>query len=442
MFNDVKNVATKRAGSATLYIRGSNSRAGLKSIPVAVIMFDEYDEMTQNNIPLARERTSGQISSLEWMISTPTFPGFGINAEFKTTTQEHYYFECPLCKRQIELKHENLVITADDVSDPRINDSFIKCLECDGALTDPKESHEKLIERKISWFKTAKWVPTNGSDMLRRGFYINQLYSPSQAGIPRNLAEAYLRSQTNKAAEQEYHNSKMGDAHEVEGARVSDTNIINCTRNYRKIHSANDQTVIRTMGVDVGSYLHIEIDEWHLDSLGNDISNHAKSKLIWEGKIPTDSGFHQLDDFMRKFQIHYCVIDANPERASAKAFANRFWGYVSLCFYANSMSSKSLAIKSVDDGDFQISVDRTVWLDTSLGRFSNETIELPVDLSAEYKTHIKNIARIYQEDQYGNPVGRYINSGDDHFAHARNYSEIALPLAASIQENRDIRTLL
>jgi hypothetical protein len=100
--------------------------------------------------------------------------------------------------------------------------------------------------------------------------------------------------------------------------------------------------------------------------------------------------------------------------------------------------------ESVDDMivDHQITVNRTSWIDASLSRFSNQTIVIPMDTPDEAKTHLKALVRVYKRDEYGNPVGRYENTGPDHFAHARTYSEIALPFAASSVTGGDVASFL
>lgn len=433
MFSDVKNVGTKRAGSAVLYIRGSNSRAGLKSIPVSFIVFDEFDEMKQENIPLARERMSGQLNKQEWLISTPTLPGFGIHAAYLETTQEHYFFPCPCCSKLIELKHENLIVTADDVSDINIKKSFLKCLECDKPLTFPEDDPLQFAERKAAMLANSFWVSMN-EGVEARGFYVNQLYSSTVS--PGELALSYIRSMTNKSAEQEYHNSKMGDAHEVEGSRVSIAMLDKCTKLRSKVDFSPSDTIV-TMGVDVGRWLHVEVNAYTVKRFANDINVMSDCALLWEGKV---ADFKELDGLMRKYQVMQCVIDANPERRKATEFAKRFPGYVKICFYAKGITSKSI---SIDEAEFKISVDRTSWLDMALGRFHTQSIAIPQDTSAEYRKHIRNIARIYEEDSNGNQVGRYVNNGDDHFAHARCYSEMALPIAATIfTGHTDIGTFL
>lgn len=443
MFSNVKNVGTKRAGSAILYIRGSNSRSGLKEIPVAGIVFDEYDEMKQENIPLAWERMSGQRDTQAWVISTPTLPGHGINEMFHGSSQDYFVVSCPSCSRLIYLIEDNLIITGEDQFDPDLKSSHIICLECKAKLTDPNDTQKQFEERKSALVSTGIWKSMAGGKFENRGFYINQLYSCAKAGQPYELAKAKFRGTTNKAYEQEWYNSKLGTAHEVEGARVSLEIIDECKSKSGRMKS--DVAIpgkIHTMGVDVGKWLHIEIAAWNVGRTGNDINAMSKPTIVWEGKLPMDAGMTQLDNLMKRYQIYQCVVDANPERQAATAFARRFWGHVKLCYFARGMSSKSLAIDSTE-GDFKINVDRTMWLDTAMGRYHNLTIDLPIDVSTEYKTQIRKIARIYEEDGDGNPVGRWIsNSDNDHFAFARVYNEIALPLAMAISQNKNVKVFL
>ena len=94
IFSDTKNVGLKRSGSASLFIRGSNSRPQLKSLPIAFLVLDELDEMEQKHIPLVLERLSGQLEEdrTVWMVSTPTVPGVGIDFYYEDTSDEHWVF--------------------------------------------------------------------------------------------------------------------------------------------------------------------------------------------------------------------------------------------------------------------------------------------------------------------------------------------------------------
>lgn len=429
LFSNVKNVNLKQAGAVNLYVRGSRSEAGLKSIPVSIIIFDELDEMAQKNIPLAEERASGQLIREFFYISTPTIPNYGISARYDRSTQEIFTFKCPLCSRHTDLSFPDcLVMTAESIDDPKIKDTHLICKECQGIL--PHES-------KVEWLADGIWRPTNESANAR-GFSISQLYSMTVQ--PWKLTESYLKAQTNAADEQEFYNSKLGVPHIVDGASLSIDDLDSCIHGYRKEDSIRKTTSrLRTMGVDVGKLLHVEIDEWIVTgSMSSDLNVLSTSKVILERECKS---FDELDQLMRQYQVNMCVIDAQPERRKAKEFADRFPGHVKMCQYARGVVGKDITV-SKDPYNPVISVDRTSWLDLSQGRFLTKSIMLPVNTSDRYKKQLQTLVRRLETDPSGNPVARYFNTSDDHFAHARNYAEIALPLAASITSNTDVKAFL
>lgn len=427
MFTDVQNIGHKRAGNANLYIRGSRSRSQLKSIPVPNMVFDEVDEMAQDNIPLAFERAAGQVHKQILLISTPTVDGYGINKYYQDSTMEHFFFRCLRCGKFTELLFpECLVILTEDIRDPAINDSHIICKECKGVI--PHEDKWKYLESGV-------WVPQQESTESR-GFHINQLYSSAVAGRPSELAKGYLKSLTNPADEQEFFNSKLGEVHVVDGATVTDAEIEECIGDFRM---QNDRRAIKmaTIGIDVGKWLHYEIDEWTITPAGgiNDLALVSFCKMIKTGKVLE---FPEIIRLLRQFQITAGVIDANPEFRKAMELCKACGGMMRMCYYSSSSTSKNINIHA--EQEYTVTVDRTSWLDVALGRFHNHTIALPIDTPFEYKEHIKAPIRIYEKDRNGNPVGRYVTKDNvnDHHAHARTYAEIALEIGASFGVAEDI----
>ena len=73
-----------------------------------------------------------------------------------------------------------------------------------------------------------------------------------------------------------------------------------------------------------------------------------------------------------------------------------------------------------------------------MGRFHSDRIHIPADTSLEFKDHIKALVRTYEKDDQGNPKAIFLNTGPDHYAHAHNYAEMALPLAAGVVSGGDI----
>lgn len=426
LFSDVKNIGHKRAGQANLFIRGSRSRSQLKSIPAGLLIFDEVDEMVQENIPLAFERSSGQVIKQKFLLSTPTINGYGINAYFQNSTQGEYFFTCPSCSRLTRCVFpDSLIITADSFNDPRIKDSHIICRECKAILPH---------EIKVDWLAGGQWVDAV-PDMPYKGFHVSQLYSMTMT--PHEIAVSYLKSMTNAADEQEFYNSKLGLTHTVDGAKITDKDIDACIGSFTMLDRGVPGFI--TLGADVGKFIHYEIVEWSIPphKPSPDINLMAKSRVIKVGKVHDFSELHAL---MRRYKVGFAVVDAQPERRKAFEFAEIYSGRVKLCFYGRGISGKTIKLNA--DEDQTITVDRTSWLDLSLGRFFNNSILLPRDIPLEYREHIKSLVRIYKKDTDGNPIGMYVKADNDadHYAHAHTYAEIALPLGLSLGKSQNIRS--
>lgn len=422
MFSDVMNVGHKRCGANNLYIRGSGSRTGLKSIPVSKIILDELEEMDEEAIPLAMERTSGQIEEnvLVWMMSTPMIFEKGIDKYFKESTQDHFFFKCPSCNKQIELTYPNSIcIIGDNEHDPRIEESYYKCSEC-GAKLEHALKHE--------WLAEGKWQHSY-NNRLYRGWQIPQMYSSTIS--PSKFAVKHFKAQRDPSEEQEFFNSALGRPHEVKGARVTSSEVMNCLSNY-KDSGYTPSGYLPTMGVDVGRFLHVTIGGWQFKDGNDDINSLGVPTLLHYTKL---EHFEQLDLLMRQYGIKKCVIDANPERRKADEFAKRFPGLVLMCFYGNEVKGKTISYNEQAD---TITVDRTTWLDQSLGRFRNRTCYLPIAVNDEFKDNITAQVRVYQKDRHGNPVARYESTRPDHYGHAWTYNEIALAMAATHITNSNI----
>ena len=457
LFSDVKNVGHKRAGNASLYVRGSRSRSKLKSIDTALLIFDEVDEMMQENIPLAMERQSGQRLDTKQVLklSTPTIEDKGINVDFKESTQDHYHFKCPHCNRFIELDFpDNLVITADSERDPNIVNSHYICNLCKHALfylpTNllAQTELEQYTQSKAATLAHKEFggsghgVPTYSNRSVP-GFYINQMYSCTI--LPSDLATSYLKGKKDPTEETEFFNSKLGRTHAVAGAKVTEDELIKCGagRSERRMANTPPKNGVRTMGIDVGGVNHVTIEEWKFTGqklAGFIINDIAHPTVIYAG---TTSGraddFGELDHLFKEYRVDGAVIDAEPERRESYKFATRFWGRVLLLDWLWSQQGRAVIIGPEEECTMK--ANRTSWLDLALGRFRQQTIDLPGDISAEYCDHIREPQRIYKKDKYGNPVGYYESAKADHFAFSRVFSELALALAVSTATNQDIRDM-
>jgi hypothetical protein len=439
LFTSTDNMGLKSTGISNLYIRGSRSTSGLKSVPVRFIACDEVEEFSEEALVLVKERMSGQTSKQAWYISTPCVPNSGINALFNLSDQREFFFPCPHCStiapasagasaysgpKLIRLSFpESIVICGESEYDPAVSESHLICPECKHPL-----SHED----KPNLLAEGQWIPAKPGRSIV-GYHINQLYSSTIS--PGEFAKAAIGAQTNIVKEQEFHNSKCGEPHVVASAAITDAVLQDCTSAFRMRDPKLTQMLtagkaFTTMGIDVGNDLYVEVILWTLrnvDSTGAatiDFNDKAFGRLLLATSC---KNFTDLDTLMYTFKPMMAVIDQLPEKRSAVAFAHRFPGHVHLCHYGNNSVSREISKYNE-----LITVDRTCWLDLALSRFFNKTILLPVDTPIDYKNHVKNTVRVPGKNADGETVFRYAKAGDDHYAHCRNYSEIALALCAEL----------
>jgi hypothetical protein len=432
LFSDVKNVGHKRAGNANLFIRGSRSRSQLKSVPVGFMVFDEFDEMCQENIPLAFERMSGQEDKQAFIISTPTVSGVGIANYFDDSTQDHFMFRCPHCSKMTELVYPDcLVITAETIYDPAINASHLICRECKAALDHKTKSTWLTLDN-------TEWVSSYTNRPIR-GFTIPQLYSMTVD--PVDIAKLVIKSHTDPFSEQEFWNSKLGQPHAVKGARISDEDIKNCVGEYKSYNSAPDNSLC-TMGIDVGKTLHVWIDQWFsssADVASTDMNLTSTPRTLAVIEVLE---FSNLSTLVKAFRPRAIVIDMHPERRKALEFANLYYGLVKMCVYSDGVSGKNIFLHKEEE--HRLDVDRTSWMDLALGRFSRNKISLPFDLPINVGQHLKSPVKIYTVDRNGNSIARFLKSEKDadHFAHARTYSEIAFAVAVGSATVKDAKGIV
>lgn len=430
IFSNVNNVGLKKAGAASLYIRGTMSKSGVKSLPVSLIIFDEFDEMPDATVAQAEQRSAGQFIKQSIKFSTPTLPGKKIDKIYKNTTQEHYFFKCPRCSQWTEfIFPDSLVIYADSPHDSKnLLKSHYRCeYGCDIF------HHEK--DDFLQWSK-CQWRSTANSAADIRGFYINQFYSFTKT--PAELAVESMLAEEDPAKEQEYWNSAGGMPRIPSGSNVSEEQILNLRGDHSNGDAPRAASNLITMGVDIGKVIHYVIIEWLTPTvLGQDLNSSSTAIVRKYGRIEglDSQAFETLAGLIREWRVNSYVTDANPETRKSIELANQFPGYVRLCLYLKGISAKNIQLR---DDEHIIAVDRTTWLDTTFSRFHGKRIILPHDLDREYKDHLQSLVKVYRADKTGNVVARYENQGADHYAHAHNYAEIALPFAAANTENGDI----
>ena len=407
---DTNTANLKQIDKTSIYFRGTNSRVRMTSVPADFLVFDELDTMVPANVEFARKRLGHSKFGWELDISTPTLPGYGIDALFQTTDQRHYLLRCG-CGEWHCLEEEFLEAHGSP-NDPRQEICFVKgdpgretlvCRSC-GRVLDPE---------------IGDWVPRHPGRPIR-GYHVSKFLSPvvseqdrSQGLYTRPAALLKLYRETSFPSE--FYNSELGLPYLGAEDGLSENDLLACAGKWGMPPTGKGCV----MGVDQGNGLHIVIKEPHGDILLTVRVHHEPQ---------TNPLFSHLDQFMETYDVRYCVIDALPNTHAARAFNKRFSGRVWCAYYGG--NQKGTAAWDFDKENTRIvTVNRTEALDAwrDLYKLHKRRIPRVEDEVAEYVRQMTNVLRKIEEDpQTGQKKAVWIQRGPDHYAHADSYAEIAL----------------
>lgn len=413
-----------QCGAFTLYMRGAKKDHNLKSVPVQSMILDEVDEIKEHAVQLAFERLSGQDDGYLLMLSTPTYPGIGIDAKIQESTQNHYFFGCPSCSRTIELLYpESFVLCGDRASDPRTEESHWRCHECKRKIGD---------KEKVDLFNASgKWIATNSkASPQHQGWWIHQGYSPRVTAY--KFAIAVHNSRLSIDANREFHNSKLALPHSEEGAQIGDKHITECYGQHALADAFKFRDKeIRILGNDPGDRHYWAVCAYSFDpSLDGDINDRTRSRLIGYGWLPERTAFGELWTIARDYGVRFAAMDIGGDPRGSRAFTRRCRGLAMPVRYVTGRPARDIIVAD-EDGDCPVAnVDRHAWLTATFNRIFEKRQSFPLDLDPQFREHLKAQVRRTRVNDAGIRIREYVRpeNKEDHWAHALNYCEIGLRL--------------
>ena len=169
-------------------------------------------------------------------------------------------------------------------------------------------------------------------------------------------------------------------------------------------------------GIDVGRVLHLVIRTKPLAS--------GRTDLVLAKTVDWD----EAAAILRRYRPKATVIDALPETTQARQLQEmqprgKFW----LSYYVQQKRGTKNQSPSVWDWrTLAVSSDRTRTLDQMVEGFYGKLNTLAANTPPDYMDHLASIKRVEEENQIGEVLVKWINTGDDHFAHAENYCHMAM----------------
>ena len=390
---DVDSVELKQIGESFIYFRGTWTETEALSIDSDLNIHDETDRSKPEIISMYKERLSHSKYGHIIHLSNPSIPQFGINALYHRSDMKKWLVPCSGCGKEQVLRYPDSIKGAP-------SEEIYQCLYCEAEITD--------LDRK-----QGRWQPSNPGAKIS-GYHVTQLIAPWIG------AADIAQKQRDEKWPQTFHNFVLGEPYAGENVPIKRTQLLECVQNTYSLESEGRNT---HMGVDQGDLLHATI--WKRGEEDDVI------RLVWCGVLDS---FDELPNLMDRYQVVSCVIDAGPNKHSARRFALQYPGKVWLCYYSENQKEELKWKDNPDVKEWSVTAHKTETLDAVAARILNHQIILPkiTQIVDDYIRQMCNIAKDMVTKPDGTVVWRYKAVGPDHFAQATNYASIALSRGGAV----------
>lgn len=406
-----------------LYIRGTNIDRELQEIPVDCEVWDERDRMVEENLEDAMARMDGSQVKKLTILSTPTVPGHGVDAEdaWWASDQHRWEIPCPGCSRFQVLSFEENLKLGD-----KPDECVLECAFCHRELRD---------DERRGLNKLGRWVATN-PDGKKRGYHISQFNSPAQP--LEKIIAGWFAGQTNARKLRSFYNNKLGLPYVAPGDQLTPEILDKCRVPGYVMGGIPDSAVY--IGIDVGNVIHMKAYTL----------NRHKQRQLWDMKIFKE--WNEVDNYLGRLSNFMAVCDAHPEKRAARDMSLKYPGRFWLGFELDRPQTQEIAVwhplKHGEAG--KVVIDRTMAFDTVIQDYMNGNVILPSnardlgefvnrrDYNGFYAQMIQMV-RVEEEDTQGRIVARWKkNKNPDHWHHADMFARIAMLNAPTLTVPRAI----
>lgn len=279
-----------------LILTGSNSGAGLRSMPIKNLFADEVDEYPGDvdgqgdPVSLAEKRTTTFPRRKIFVTSTPTIKGLSkIEAEFLRSDQRRYYVPCSHCGNMDWMRWENI-----RWEKGHTETAALMCLQCT----------ELIPERmKTDMLAAGEWRATAEGDGTV-GFHLNGLYSPIGWTSWAEIAAEFIAAKDDVFLYKTWVNTRKGESWEERGEMIDADSLQTRLEDYGEIGEERIE-VPHGVGVLVAS---VDVQGDRLEAKVKGYGIREESWLVAYTQIPgdpvKDETWFELDKFRRQKFLH------------------------------------------------------------------------------------------------------------------------------------------
>lgn len=364
------------------------------------IVYDERQDHPDDVETVLGEGASHSEFKQTITLGTPKLPGIQFDQQWEASDKHYWHVKCEHCGYQAPLTMDNILDSGQFDDEP---DYYYGCPHCG-----------KPLDRT-----NGIWLPSNPQRKPEfRGYHINQLM------VCWLTAEEIMKKKNSTAySKRRFNNEVLGESYGGDDIPITLAMMEECGKNDYKLGQLGEHEKIYC-GIDWGAKSYLYIQNKHHRLIDLYIADHSDAR---EHSRAFARHIAKYKRYVKKI-----VCDAGPDiaryydlRDECKSLGIKANVYA--CYYATPPAKTDIVF---DENKMIVTAGRSEAIDMIVDEISDTNLILPgYDLDNEKVDtaidHFTNIAAEKVETKNGNSYIMYVNTGPDHFLHAKVYADIA-----------------
>lgn len=289
-------ILEKQYKGGMLILAGANSAAGLRSMPIGILMLDEIDGYPQDveregdPVALALRRTTNFPKRRIFYNSTPTEEDTSrIEPLYKLSTRKKYTMICPECGGNHVFSWANMSWDKDEHGKATLPiNAYQICVHCAGVIE----------EKNKTWMMSkeggAQWIAENPTSHIN-GFHLTALYSPLGFYSWDNAVDDWYRAQGDRDKLKTFVNTVLGETWADSSNAIESDDIMSRREEYEA--QVPHGALVMTCAVDCQP----DRFEVHVQAWGNEYTKWDIDYRRMYGDTTKQGGvWNELDAYLSK----------------------------------------------------------------------------------------------------------------------------------------------
>lgn len=368
-----------------------------RGISLDFIVYDERQDHPNDVETVLGEGASHSEYKQTLTLGTPKLPGIQFDQQWEASDKKYWFVKCKNCGYEAPITMDNILGSGDDAVG-----YYYGCPNC-----------RQEIDRT-----NGRWMATRPSKRPEySGYHISQLM------VPWLTANEIMRKKNSVSyPKRRFYNEVLGESYGGDDIPITLSMLEECAKNDYHLGEVKDDALYA--GVDWGAQSYCYLQDKHhrlIDlhiSAESDPRQHPKS----------------IARFLAKYKrlIKKVVCDAGPDitryynlkdECKSLDITREVWA----CYYATPPAKTET---SWNEKEGNVTVGRSEMIEQVIDEIHECKMTLPgADMGVErvdtMLEHFTNIAAEKAESKSGNTFIMYVNTGPDHFLHAKVYANVA-----------------